>query len=49
MNNAIETILKHKNLKELRENAWQFLISEFHVDKSYKLIIEKIGLRVNYV
>lgn len=42
MQNVIESLIKANNFKELGENGWRLLNNEFHIDKSFELIIQKI-------
>lgn len=41
MKKAIEEIIKEPTFLEMKNNAWKWLISEFHVDRAYRLIMEK--------
>lgn len=42
MNKAIDKIINHNSLSSMGDNAWNLLISNYHVDHSYALIKDKI-------
>jgi hypothetical protein len=49
MKNAVEDIIKHHDLNEMGENAWRLLMKEFHVDRSYSLIMDRIKNKIENV